>query len=468
MTGEIITLQIGQCGNQIGKEFWSQLIKEHGIDRNGQSVKEEQADSVREDDTSVFFRKDGQNRFTPRAFLFDLEPSAIGDVQTHFPGFFNERNIWVSKDELGAGNTWSKGYDYGVESQEDFLNMIDKEIDATENFEGFQLLHSVAGGTGSGLGSSILEALSDRYHKKIVTTYSVFPSNESEVVIQPYNTILTLRRLIENCDASVVFDNNALMNLASRVFRDPNTSYQQTNQLIASVQSSVSNSLRFPSYMYNSLSSIFSTIVPTADLHFLVPSFTPFTSDFISEAKEFKRNTAYDVILDLFDKTNTMVTRSNETPVYLGIFDSLVGSVDQNDVTRAILKSQQRVKFPAWSSTALHVNFGKKSIYNVSPNSDCVSGMMLANTSSVTMLLQKACSGFDVLFKKGAFLHMYQNGRMFQNDWEEFLESRETIQFVIDEYTAAEQENYLDEVLIDEENMVGVEDAVDVNGDNII
>ena len=59
------------------------------------------------------------------------------------------------------------------------------------------MCHSTAGGTGSGLGSFLLENLGDRYPKKIVNTYSVFPSQESErgsdVVVQPYNTILTLK-----------------------------------------------------------------------------------------------------------------------------------------------------------------------------------------------------------------------------------------------------------------------------------
>lgn len=133
MTGEIITLQIGQCGNQVGKQFWSQLIKEHGINKDGQSQSNENPNQVRDDDPTIFFRENDTNRYTPRALMFDLEPSAIADVENSFPGLFNERNVWVSKEELGAGNTWSKGYDYGLENQEEFINMIDKEIDATES-----------------------------------------------------------------------------------------------------------------------------------------------------------------------------------------------------------------------------------------------------------------------------------------------------------------------------------------------
>ena len=35
MPREIITLQVGQCGNQIGGEFWKQLCLEHGITPEG-------------------------------------------------------------------------------------------------------------------------------------------------------------------------------------------------------------------------------------------------------------------------------------------------------------------------------------------------------------------------------------------------------------------------------------------------
>ena len=67
------------------------------------------------------------------------------------------------------------------------------------------LLHSIAGGTGSGLGSFLLEKLNDRFPKKLIQTYSVFPdmTSGSEVVVQPYNSLLALRRLTQNADSVV-------------------------------------------------------------------------------------------------------------------------------------------------------------------------------------------------------------------------------------------------------------------------
>ena len=69
------------------------------------------------------------------------------------------------------------------------------------------LLHSIAGGTGSGLGSFLLERLNDRYPKKLIQTYSVFPNSEevSDIVVQPYNSMLTLKRLTNNADSVVNF-----------------------------------------------------------------------------------------------------------------------------------------------------------------------------------------------------------------------------------------------------------------------
>ena len=67
------------------------------------------------------------------------------------------------------------------------------------------LLHSIAGGTGSGLGSYLLERMNDRYPKKLIQTYSVFPETAAGggVVVNPYNSLLAMRRLTQNADSVV-------------------------------------------------------------------------------------------------------------------------------------------------------------------------------------------------------------------------------------------------------------------------
>ena len=97
------------------------------------------------------------------------------------------------------------------------------------------LLHSIAGGTGSGLGSFLLERLNDRFPKKLIQTYSVFPNNQetSDVVVQPYDSILALKRLVNHADSVVVLDNAALSRIAADRLHVQNPSFSQTNQLVS-------------------------------------------------------------------------------------------------------------------------------------------------------------------------------------------------------------------------------------------
>jgi hypothetical protein len=100
--------------------------------------------------------------------------------------------------------------------------------------QGFMMLHSIAGGTGSGLGSFLLERLNDRFPKKIIQTYSVFPdtTNSGDVVVHPYNSLLSMRRLTQNADSVVVLDNGALSRIAADRLHVQEPSFQQTNQLV--------------------------------------------------------------------------------------------------------------------------------------------------------------------------------------------------------------------------------------------
>ena len=105
---------------------------------------------------------------------------------------------------------------------------ISQNFVAFSEYMNFIDLYFLLSGTGSGMGSYILERLAERYPKKLVQTYSVFPNQEqnptgeinsgvgvSDVVVQPYNSLLTLKRLTQCADCVVVLDNTALNRIAS-------------------------------------------------------------------------------------------------------------------------------------------------------------------------------------------------------------------------------------------------------------
>ena len=76
---------------------------------------------------------------------------------------YNPENFLVDTQGGGAGNNWGSGYTQAREKVDDIMDMIDREADGSDSLEGFVVCHSIAGGTGSGMGSYMLEALNDRY-----------------------------------------------------------------------------------------------------------------------------------------------------------------------------------------------------------------------------------------------------------------------------------------------------------------
>ena len=172
MPREILTLQCGQCGNQIGSEFWSKLCAEHGISPTGTLQDYATSDSTAVDDRKdVFFYQADDDHFIPRAVLIDLEPRVINKISTGaYRNLFNPENLFVAADGGGAGNNWASGFRQGEEHLETIMDMIDREADASDSMEGFVLTHSIAGGTGSGLGSFLLEKLNDHFPKKLIQT----------------------------------------------------------------------------------------------------------------------------------------------------------------------------------------------------------------------------------------------------------------------------------------------------------
>ena len=126
------------------------------------------------------------------------------------------------------------------------LDRIRKLADNCTGLQGFLCFNSVGGGTGSGLGSNILERLSVDYGRKSKIGFCVYPSPEvSTAVVEPYNCVLSTHALLEHTDVAVMLDNEAIWDICRRSLDIERPSYSNANRLIAQVISSLTTSLRF-------------------------------------------------------------------------------------------------------------------------------------------------------------------------------------------------------------------------------
>ncbi|RFU29360.1 hypothetical protein B7463_g6953, partial [Scytalidium lignicola] len=427
-----------------GSQFWQQLCQEHGISQDGNLEEFATEGGDRKD---VFFYQSDDTRYIPRAILIDLEPRVINGIQTGpYKNIYNPENFFVGKDGAGAANNWGDGYQTGELVHEDIMEMVDREADGSDSLEGFMMLHSIAGGTGSGLGSFLLERLNDRFPKKIIQTYSVFPdtTNSGDVVVHPYNSLLSMRRLTQNADSVVVLDNGALSRIAADRLHVQEPSFQQTNQLVSTVMSASTTPLRYPGYMHNDLVSIVASLIPTPRCHFLMTSYTPFTGDSVEQAKTVRKTTVLDVMRRLLQPKNRMVsTVPGKKSCYISILNVIQGDVDPTDVHKSLLRIRERrlATFIPWGPASIQVALTKKSPYI--PMSHRVSGLMLANHTSIATLFKRLVRQYDGMRKRNAFMEGYRKTAPFADNLNEFDEAREVVTDLIAEYEAAEEADYL-------------------------
>ncbi|XP_071444288.1 tubulin delta chain-like [Hetaerina americana] len=229
----VITLQFGQCGNQMGHELFNLIsqdmqVTNHGVSRNRNS------EYIRHNGAKFFRTSPSEEgNLIARCVLVDTEKKVLRDVlcnNTSLPFTYDSNN--VVSGEGGSANNWAYGYYHkGPELSDLALDVIRKEIEKCDAIYTFLGLLSTAGGTGSGVGSHILECVRDEYPRKTLANVVVLPFSKGEVAVQSYNTLFTLSNLLEVSDSIIVFRNDHLHHLCCFQLNIKDASLYDLNEL---------------------------------------------------------------------------------------------------------------------------------------------------------------------------------------------------------------------------------------------
>ena len=135
----------------------------------------------------------------------------------------------------------------GAELVDHVLDVVRMEAEGSDCLQGFQLAHSLGGGTGSGMGTLLISKIREEYPDRMMNTFSVVPSPKvSDTVVEPYNCTLSIHQLVENTDATFVIDNEALYDICFRTLKLNNPTYGDLNHLVSLAMSGITTSFRFP------------------------------------------------------------------------------------------------------------------------------------------------------------------------------------------------------------------------------
>lgn len=106
------------------------------------------------------------------------------------------------------------------------------------------------------------------------------------------------------------------------------------------------------------------------------------------------------------------------------------------------MREREIAKFIPWGPASIQVAISKKSPYI--SHSHRVSGLMLANHTSVATLFKRIVLQYDKMRKRNAYLEGYKKEAMFADGLGEFDEARAVVMDLIADYEEAEMETYID------------------------
>ena len=435
---EIVHIQAGQCGNQIGTKFWEVISDEHEIDPSGFYN-----DSYRPlENINVYFNEATGGRYVPRAVLMDLDPSTMDSVRAGPFGQLFRPDKFVS-GRGGAGNNWAKGYySEGAELIDTVLEVVRKETESCDCLQGFQVCHSLGGGTGSGMGTLLISKVREEYPGRIMETFSVFPSPKvSDTVFEPYNATLSIHQLVENADEVMVIDNEALYDICFRTFRLTTPTYGDLNHLVSSVMSGVTCCIRFPGQLNSDLRKLAVNLIPFPRLHFFMVGSAPLTS---RGSGQYYNLTVPELTQQLFDAKNMMCASDPRHGRYLTAAAIFRGRMSTMEVDEQMLSVQNKssFNFVEWIPSNI-----MSSICEIPPRGLKMAATVIGNSTAIQEIFKRIAEKFAAMFRRRSFMHQYTGEGL---DEMEFIEAESNMNDLVSEYqqyqdATTEEESELDE-----------------------
>mmetsp|Transcript_15595 Transcript_15595/g.62785 ORF Transcript_15595/g.62785 Transcript_15595/m.62785 type:complete len:448 (+) Transcript_15595:192-1535(+) len=437
---EIVHIQAGQCGNQIGAKFWEVISDEHGVDPTGTYAGESDLQLER---INVYFNEATGGRYVPRAVLMDLEPGTMDSVRAGpFGQLFRPDNFVFG--QTGAGNNWAKGhYTEGAELIDSVMDIVRREAEAVDCLQGFQLTHSIGGGTGAGMGTLLISKIREEYPDRIMSTYSVIPSPKvSDTVVEPYNATLSVHQLVENADQCFTLDNEALYDICFRTLKLTTPTYGDLNHLIAAALCGTTCSLRFPGQLNCDLRKLAVNMVPFPRLHFFMVGFAPLTA---RGSQQYRALTVPELTQQLFDAKNMMCAADPRHGRYLTCSCLFRGRMSTKEVDEQMLNvvNKNSSYFVEWIP-----NNVKSALCDIPPKGLRMSSTFIGNSTAIQETWKRVAEQFTAMFRRKAFLHWYTGEGM---DEMEFTEAESNMNDLIAEYqqyqdaTADEEDEYDDD-----------------------
>ncbi len=411
---EILTISVGRSGVLMGCHLWDLLLDSHGVDLEGKSPAPEGLL-----DTYFEESKEKTHR-VPRALFVDLEPATCDATRSKPFGKLLLPGSFVS-GQTGCCNNWAKGYyTEGAELVDQVMDQIRASAERADCIQGFQVMHSMDGGTGGGMGALIIDKIQEEFPDKIASSFGLItPPGMTDTTVGAYNFVLAATHLAENADLVHVMDAEALCSCFYRTLKLGFPREADMGRMMATAILGATATFRYPGCLINpTMQSYATNMVPFPRLHFLSLGAAPLLTK--SVQPETEAGTAQEIVKRAFDGGHSLTLRNNERVRYLAGALNLVGEVLPWSEVVPLLPSADVVE---WLPDAFKAELIRAKRHNYGwPR---LAATLVANSSAIQERLRLELENFAAMYRRKAFLHYYTREGM---DEMEFIEAEQTVQ----------------------------------------
>ncbi|AWP19561.1 putative tubulin epsilon chain isoform 3 [Scophthalmus maximus] len=402
-----VVVQVGQCGNQVGCRFWDLALREHAhVNKTG----------VYDDALSSFFRNvdsrksDGGacgfggriQHLKARAVLVDMEEGVVNEIlQGPLSEVFDSTQLLT--DVSGSGNNWAVGHmSYGSVYREQIVDKLRKAAEHCDCLQCFFLIHSMGGGTGSGLGTRVLSLLEEEFPEVCRIVTSVYPSPEDDVITSPYNSVLAMKELSEHADCVIPVENQSLVDIVNKIKHmsdggKPGLTIRKDSSIISG-----QGGLRGAEKPFDAMNNIVANLL--LNITRLDQMFS-----------------------DAFSKDHQLLRANPKHSLYLACALMVRGNVQVSDLRRNIERLRPSLPFVSWNQEGW-----KTGLCSVPPVGHSHSLLALANNTCVKSTFLDLKERFTKLYRKKAHLHHYLHVEGMEQSC--FSEAITSLSSLIEEY----------------------------------
>lgn len=146
--------------------------------------------------------------------------------------YYSSQNI-IHK-QSGSGNNWANGFfHHGPTIENKFVDTLSKFCEKFDYLDSIILINSLAGGTGSGLGSYSSILLKDYFPEINLLNIAIWPHNSGEVVVNSYNTLLSISENYKVSDLMTIINNQDIFDICKEIYNMKKIGFENLNSVIS-------------------------------------------------------------------------------------------------------------------------------------------------------------------------------------------------------------------------------------------